>query len=962
MTYRFHRNKSNTKTFRLLTYNVRSLHSTEKLTELEEELTKINWDVVGMCEVRRRGDEKLLTLKSGHTLYHRGNAEDSNGGIGFLIHKNHTQNIVSIKSISERVAYVIMSLNKHYNMKIIQVYAPTSDHSDEEIESLYEDIETANQETKCHYTFIMGDFNAKVGKQMDDSETAMGNFGSEGRNERGQMLLDFLHHHNLHLMNTYFKKKPQRRWTWISPDGRTKNEIDFLITENKRNIADVTVLNKFGIGSDHRAVRSTIKINLKNERKKMVHPRKITRWTPPDNPKAFEDSISTALRHVQQTDINVLNNNITEAILAAQKRHCNTQKQNDERLTEETKQLMSQRRSIRGNLENSEEIRRLNKTISKEIRKDLRKYNTEMTQQTIEENRSMKVMRRKLAEGKVEIFKLKDGTGEETTDRKRLLTIVENFYKELYKSPTTNTNNSTTQARQTGGKNPRIINVGSEDMPHITTEEVRNSLKEMKGGKSPGEDQIVIEAVKSGGEQIIIKITALLNLCLEKGMVPERWNNAVTILIHKKGDITNLENYRPISLLSHLYKLFTKIITKRLENKLEAYQPREQAGFRKGYGTNDHLQTIKTLIEKSIEYNKPLALIFIDFKKAFDTVELPSILNALNECRVDHRYTELLHNIYRNATGCVKLHALTKKYTIERGIRQGDTMSPKLFTAVLEHALKQLNWQNKGINIDGEYLHHLRFADDVVITTDNLGEAQEMLEELRQATARVGLYINYHKTQFMTNLVASGNLVTDEGDEIEQTHKYKYLGHEIQICRDNQTSEVTRRIGLGWVAFGKLRNALRGKLPICLKRKVFNQCVLPVMIYGAETLTLTRKSINKLQVAQRAMERSMLGITRRDKVTNITIRSRTKVADIIELITKSKWRWAGHVARTKDNRWTKRILEWRPREDRRSRGRPPTRWTDDIKRVAGNWISTAQDRGQWKHLEEAYVQQWTKIG
>lgn len=56
----------------------------------------------------------------------------------------------------------------------------------------------------------------------------------------------------------------------------------------------------------------------------------------------------------------------------------------------------------------------------------------------------------------------------------------------------------------------------------------------------------------------------------------------------------------------------------------------------------------------------------------------------------------------------------------------------------------------------------------------------------------------------MTNLVASGNLVTNEEDKIEQTHKYKYLDHEIQICRGNQTSEVTRRIGLRWAAFGNM--------------------------------------------------------------------------------------------------------------------------------------------------------------
>ena len=170
-----------------------------------------------------------------------------------------------------------------------------------------------------------------------------------------------------------------------------------------------------------------------------------------------------------------------------------------------------------------------------------------------------------------------------------------------------------------------------------------------------------------------------------------------------------------------------------------------------------------------------------------------------------------------------------------------------------------------------------------------------------------------------------------------------------------------RRSILAWAAFGRLRDILKSDIPISLKRKAFNQCVLPVLTYGAETLTLTKLSMRKLQVTQRRMERSMLDLTLRDRIRNEEIRRRTGVEDVIVRIAKLKWNWAGHMARMRDGRWTKRILEWRPRTDKRNRGRPPTRWTDDLKRISTNWIATAQDRGRWKHMEEAYVQQWTKL-
>ena len=189
-----------------------------------------------------------------------------------------------------------------------------------------------------------------------------------------------------------------------------------------------------------------------------------------------------------------------------------------------------------------------------------------------------------------------------------------------------------------------------------------------------------------------------------------------------------------------------------------------------------------------------------------------------------------------------------------------------------------------------------------------------------------------------------------------------YLGHKLKLGLDNQTAEVKRRIGLGWAAFGKLKLIFKSKMNNSLKRKVFDSCVLPVLTYGAETLTLTKASENKLRVAQRAMERSMLGISLRDKMTNEWIRQQTRVVDVMERIATLKWNWAGHIARMTDERWTINILNWRPPKTR-PMGRPPERWANSIKRSAGtNWQQLAMDRSEWRKKGEAYIQQWTITG
>jgi hypothetical protein len=111
------------------------------------------------------------------------------------------------------------------------------------------------------------------------------------------------------------------------------------------------------------------------------------------------------------------------------------------------------------------------------------------------------------------------------------------------------------------------------------------------------------------------------------------------------------------------------------------------------------------------------------------------------------------------------------------------------------------------------------------------------------------------------------------------------------------------------------------------------------------------------------MERAMLGVSLHDRIRNDEIRKRTKVTDIGRRIADLKWQWTGHIARRTDGRWGGKVLEWRPRTGRRSVGRPPTRWTDDLVKVAGSrWMRTAQDRSSWRTLGEAYVQQWTSLG
>lgn len=183
----------------------------------------MKWDIIGLCEVRQKR-EGWKTLKSGHALYHIGDKDKRIGGIGFMINKRHKKCVEEVKHMSGRVVYLTMKLNNRYKLKVIIAYAPTVNHTDEEIDTFYDEIKIALEETKVYYNIICGNFNAKVGTKSEKMEIALGEFGLGNRNQRGETLINFLLENNLYLINSFFYKKPNKRWTWKSPDNRTKIE------------------------------------------------------------------------------------------------------------------------------------------------------------------------------------------------------------------------------------------------------------------------------------------------------------------------------------------------------------------------------------------------------------------------------------------------------------------------------------------------------------------------------------------------------------------------------------------------------------------------------------------------------------------------------------------------------------------------------------------------------------------
>ena len=550
----------------------------------------------------------------------------------------------------------------------------------------------------------------------------MGPYGIGERNERGDRLVEFAASRKLYIGNSKYKKKDSRKWTWKSPDGSVKNEIDFIMTNKENTIEDLTVVGRVNTGSDHRLVRARFNFRTRIERAKLVKTQtsKIDYKVLNAHQNLFQLELQNKFKELQvsEDDIESYNQDIIAIVNDAARTIASSKKSiKIDKISESTKDMLRKRREMKQDATQYSKIeyRELCKTVRKQMREEIRKYNVQLVQKALTENRGLKSAKLKTNEGKSLMVAIRNKDGSITTDRDKIVERCAEFYRELYSSTT---------------DRPTIQTSAEDSVPEVLSAEVQHAVKQMKNNKAPGDDGVVIDIVKEGGEVLYKQLSRLFTNCLRQRTIPKEWNNAIIILLHKKGDVKDINNYRPISLLSHMSKLFTKVIKNRIEKQLDINQAREQAGFRSGYSTTDHLQVITQLVQKSNEYELPMCFIFVDYEKAFDSVEHCGIINAIKEHQINSVYIETLINIYNSGTSVIRLDKESNKFPIQKGVRQGDTLSPKLFNAGLEQVFRMLKWDNKGITINGEKLNHLRFANNIVLISNNGEEVKEMLNEL----------------------------------------------------------------------------------------------------------------------------------------------------------------------------------------------------------------------------------------
>ena len=705
----------------------------------------IDIQVLGISESRWNGCG-IRTLNSGEKVLYSGHIEESHGhseGVAIMMSPLAAKALIEWQPVSPRIMTARFN-SKGRKVTFIQCYSPTNDADEETKQNFYDSLQaTVNELPKRDIMLVMGDFNAKIGKDNIGKETIMGTHAMGTMNENGELFTDFCAFNDLVIGGSIFQHKNIHKETWISPDGCTRNQIDYITISRKwrRSLQDTRSKRGADVASDHHLVAGTLKIKLRAYRDTADRPH-IKFNTQRLKEKNLRDAFSTSLNRFEALNLVTEETPLEEHWCGLRDTLTNTcQEVLDKRewkskewLSGETWQMIRSRREIKQkiNCSQNESVKKAlcdqfaqtNKEIKKSARKDKRLFYEELATEAEQaaERRDLSTLykiTRTLSNKKSNMGKpVKDKEGNHINKEKDQRQRWTEHFKELLNRPPPLVRPDIPPADS-------LLKVNTNPP---TKGEVLKALKNMKNGKAAGPDGIPPEALKTDPSTTANMLLPLLQKIWREGKVPIDWKKGHMVKLPKKGDLGSCKNWRGIMLLSVPSKILTRIILDRLKDAVEEKLRPEQAGFRKDKSCTDQIATLRIIIEQSLEWQSTLYLNFIDFRQAFDSVDRDTIWQLLRHYGIPQTLITLIQELYEGAT-CQVIHngKLTEEFEVKTGVRQGCMLSPMIFLLVVDWVMRQATKTGKtGIQWTlNQSLEDLDFADDLCLMSQKNQHMQQ---------------------------------------------------------------------------------------------------------------------------------------------------------------------------------------------------------------------------------------------
>ena len=948
--------------FQLSTFNTRTLNPLSRKHELVISASQHNNDIICLQEHRQFHSESLKVehinsyqLVTSSATKNSVNA--SVGGVGFLLSPRVQKSLLSIEKINSRI--ILLHVNGNPRLSVICCYGPTnSSEPDDKLEFYNSLSRTIASVPRHNMLAVCGDFNAKI------SNTSCFSYHQE-TNDNGERLLDLLDEHRLITTNTRFQKPRNKLWTYEDPK-RSRHQLDYILWRKKwaNSVKNSQAYNTMAtVGSDHRIVTCYAKVSYRVNKTPPSDPLRNIDWRSitTNTQLKFDYSVEVKNRYnalLQEKDQDSDYGSLMESVsstaikmLPKKKPRKRLNPYNDPDIIHHRNLLKeaSLEHRTAPSFSTKDELEKAKKQLDSVYTAATERYVREKTailENTNSEHRhrsSWHIIRELTSSNTVPFTKIPGATSQE-----RLNVWYEHFKTLLGTEP---------QSPDLSDAffNNRVSDTIPISCDPFTLDELQEVIKTIKSSKSPGLDNIPPAVWKLPALQE--DLLGFCNDCLMEGEIPDAWKTASIIPVPKKGDLSKPGNYRGISLAPVAAKVFNKLLLNRIYPHIDPLLRPNQNGFRKGRSTLPQILAIRRIIQECRIGNRSAAIVFVDFSKAFDSINREALFHILGLYGIPDPLVKAIKLLYDNSFSRVQtIDGLTEFFETLIGVLQGDTLAPFLFIVVLDYVLRNSMSLDQGLTIEprrsrrvlGVKATDLDFADDLALLSDTIEQAEKLLHDLEHAAQLVGLSLNVAKTEFMTINIdpSDANIKTLNGSPIEHVSDFKYLGSYIADDR----KDFNTRKGMAWSACIKLQKVWTSGISDHLKVKFFRACVEPVLLYGSETWTVKKEFEKRIDGCYTRLLMKAKNLSWKKHPTRQKIYG--DLPPISTTIAQRRARFAGHCMRASDQTISS-ILPWRlPLTNKR--GRRPLTFLDIVARDADLDVCEMRgamlDRAVWKQI------------
>ena len=990
-------------------WNVRTLQDNDnslerKTATVAQHLSRYNIDISALSETRFPETGELEEVKGGYTFYWSGRKpeEARQAGVGFAIKSSIARNLESLpKGINDRLMTLRLKTSNDQYVTLISVYAPTMMSTDETKEKFYSDLRGILNSTPYHDKIVLlGDFNARVGRDDLVWPGVLGKHGSGSMNSNGLLLLTLCSEFDLTITSTIFQQPDRHKTSWKHVRSNHWHLIDYVIVR-RRDISSVYKTQSLctpGYLSDHKLIRCNMSIPFvaKKKNSRVPMPKKIDVSVLSDKSKQTE--LASALDeklalHETSPDIEHTWKSLRDCVYETSAEVCGFVKrknqdwfdESDEEIVKLLDALHSSHKSWISDKSSSAkkyaylEAKRSSQRRLRQMKESWWRRKAEELQLAADTHNA-----KAFYEGLKAVYGPKSsGTSPIHSSDNTLLTDRDEILKRWAEHFDSILNRQAEVDDNVINEIPqRPVLQELSGAPALA--EVETAINQLSNGKSPGKDGIPAEIFKHGGAPLVSGLTNLFVVIWLEGAVPQDFKDASIISIFKnKGSRTCCDDYRGISLLSIAGKVLARVILNRINKHLvPSVYPESQCGFRAGRGTVDMIFGLRQVQEKSREHNKDLFMVFVDLTKAFDTVSRSTLWKVLSKLGVPCDMLKVICSFHDGMEAFVSAGGQNSEtFPVSSGTKQGCVLAPVLFalffSVMLEHAFSDCK---KGVNIQfrtdehafkrggfrgksklrSELLRDLLFADDAALVAHSLEEMQDLVDRFSRATKAFGLTISIKKTEFLHQPKAgcpqTDSHILIDGKPLKNVDKFVYLGSWVQSSTLLDT-EIANRISRASSSFGQLNDRLWKDHDISLETKisVYIAGVLTTLLSGSEAWTAYKKQILHIDAFHMRCLRSICGLKWSDKVRNSDILAKCNTMGIDAFVIRNQCRWAGHVVRMDDGRIPKSLLFGQLSDAPRRTGRPLLLYKHKLKfnlkllnLEIKDLLSMAPDRNLWR--------------